>query len=203
MTTLYLETNFFIGFAKNQDKDSDVLIYPQINEQTSQITIVIPAICCMESLSVLEDERRRRHSFTERLERERNKLKGNIKSEYSAEILRSLQTAKIHNEAMTNDIENRLFEVLKWAGNNVELINLESSILITSLNQQLILDPTDNLILHCIIAHAKTSSDEHKVLLSGNSKDFGTKEIKQILGAAGIKKYVASTRDFLGWLQSI
>ncbi|MEH2362798.1 MAG: hypothetical protein V7K58_24405 [Nostoc sp.] len=117
--------------------------------------------------------------------------------------MRSLQTAKLDNEAMTDDIENRLSEVLKWAANNVELINLESSILIISLNQQLITDPTDNLILHCILAHAKTSSDEQKVLLSGNHKDFGTKEIKQILGAAGIQKYVASTGDFLGWLQSI
>ncbi|MEH2362799.1 hypothetical protein [Nostoc sp.] len=69
MTTLYLETNFFIGFAKNQDKDSQLLIYPQTSEQISQIKIVTPAICYMESLSVQEDERRRRHSFTERLER--------------------------------------------------------------------------------------------------------------------------------------
>ncbi|TVP63713.1 MAG: hypothetical protein EA343_07345 [Nodularia sp. (in: Bacteria)] len=57
---------------------------------------------------------------------------------------------------------------------------------------------TDNLILHSILNHAKTSSDEQKVLLTGNSKDFGTKEIKQILGAAEIQKYFASTKDFLG-----
>ncbi|MDZ8110613.1 MAG: hypothetical protein RM338_34135 [Nostoc sp. DedQUE12a] len=92
---------------------------------------------------------------------------------------------------------------MKWAANNVELINLESSILITTLNQQFIPAPTDNLILHCILNHAKTSSDCNKVLLSGNSKDFGTKEIKEKLGEAGIQKYVASTKDFLGWLHSI
>jgi len=203
VTTLYLETNFFIGFAKNQDKDSKLLIDPQEIEQIPQIKIVTPAICFMESFSVREDERRRRHNFTEMLERQINELKGNIKSEYSAKIGRCLQTAKLHNEAMTNDIENRLSEVLKWAANNVELINSESSILIDSLNQQFIPDPTDNLILHCILAHAKTSSDDRKVLLSANSKDFGTKEIKQKLGEAGIEKYVASTGDFLGWWKSI
>ncbi|MBE9197901.1 MULTISPECIES: PIN domain-containing protein [unclassified Nodularia (in: cyanobacteria)] len=203
MTTLYIETNFFISFAKNQDQNSRILIYPQELEEISNITIVTPAICYMESLSVLADERRRRHDFTEKLEKERNELKGNIKSKYSAEILRSLQIAKINNEAMTDDIENRLFEVLTWAANNLNLINLEPAIFIDSLNQKFIPDPTDNLILHSILNHAKTSSDAQKVLLTGNSNDFGTKEIKQILGAAGIRKYFASTKDFLGWLQSI
>lgn len=91
MTTLYLETNFFIGFAKNQDKDSRLLIFPPENSKISQIQIVTPAICYMESLSVLEDERRRRHSFTQKLEKERNELKENNNSKYSADILRSLQ----------------------------------------------------------------------------------------------------------------
>ena len=40
---------------------------------------------------------------------------------------------------------------------------------------------SENLILHCILDHAQTSLNEQKVFLSGNSNDFGTKEIKQIL----------------------
>lgn len=200
MILLYIETNFFISFAKNQDKESQRLIEPQQN--ISNLKIATPAICCMESFSVLEDERRRRHGFTEKLEREIKELDGNINSEYSREILRSLQAAKLKNEAMTNDVENRLFNVIQWAANNIELIQLKSSVLINSIQQELIPDPTDNLILHCILDHAKISSDEMKVLLTGNSKDFGTKEIKQVLNAAGIQKYIASTKDFLRWLQS-
>lgn len=202
MITLYIETNFFIGFAKNQDEEAEELISHLASETISLTQIVSPAICCIEALSVLENERQRSNTFKVRMGDEINKLKGDINSEYSKEIKRFLEQAKIKTDARINDINIRLFEVLKWAADNVELINLESSILIDSLNQQLIPDPTDNLILHSILNHAKTSSDDQKVLLTGNSKDFGTKEIKQILGAAGIQKYFASTKDFLGWLRS-
>ncbi|MBG1271315.1 PIN domain-containing protein [Nostoc sp. WHI] len=203
MITLYIETNFFITFAKNQDKNSEDLVYSKFSDKMSLIKISTPSICYMESLSVLKNERNNSNRFKDNLDTEITKLQGDINSQNSKEIQKCLEEAIIKNKARINDINIRLFKVLEWAANNVELINLESSILITSLNQQFIPDPTDNLILHCILAHAKTSSDDQKVLLSGNSKDFGTKEIKQVLGAAGIQKYVASTGDFLGWLQSI
>lgn len=157
----------------------------------------------MESFSVLEDERRRRNNFESKLSREIQALKGNIESEYSREIRKSLQNANFNNAKMASEIENRLFQVLDWVASYVELIELTSSILKESLNETLISDETDNLILHCILHHAQASFDNNKVLLSGNSNDFGTKEIKQVLKEAGIGKYVASTKDFLGWLSSI
>ncbi len=207
MITLYIETNFFITFAKNQDKDTDDLVDSKYPDKISLIKISTPSICCMEALSVLEDERNNSNRFKDDLDAERNKLQRDINSQNSKEIQKSLEKAIIESKARINDINIRLVKVLEWAANNVELINLESSILITSLNEQFIPDPTDNLILHCILNHAKTSPkkslNDQKILLSGNSKDFGTKEIKEILSAAGIQKYVASTGDFLGWLQSI
>ncbi|MEY3867189.1 MAG: hypothetical protein RLZZ338_1080 [Cyanobacteriota bacterium] len=153
----------------------------------------------MESFSELEDERRRRNNVDSNLSREIQELKGNIESEHSREIRKSLQNANFHNAQMANEIKTRLFEVLDWVASYVELIELTSSILKESLNE----DETDNLILHCILNHAKASSDDNKVLLSGNSRDFWTKEIKQVLKEAGIPKYVASTKDLLGWLSSI
>ncbi len=206
MITLYLETNFLIGFAKNQNQESTKLV-KMIQDsgfpKTDSIKVVIPSICCMESFSVLEDERRRRNNFESNLSREIQELKGNIESEYSREIRKSLQNANFNNAKMASEIENRLFQVLDWVASYVELIELTSSILKESLNEILISDETDNLILHCILNHAKASPDDNKVLLSGNSHDFGTKEIKQVLKEAGIQKYVASTKDFLGWLSSI
>ncbi|MGL4378226.1 MAG: PIN domain-containing protein [Microcoleaceae cyanobacterium] len=172
--------------------------------KTDSIKVVIPSICCMESFSELEDERRRRNNVDSNLSREIQELKGNIESEHSREIRKSLQNANFHNAQMANEIKTRLFEVLDWVASYVELIELTSSILRESLKERLIgKDETDNLILHCILNHAKASSDDNKVLLSGNSRDFGTKEIKQVLKEAGIPKYVASTKDLLGWLSSI
>lgn len=206
MITLYIETNFFIGFAKNQDKDSEDLVNYKFTGQMSLIKIVTPSVCCMESLSVLQDERNRSNRFQNNLDTESNKLQGDINSKYSKEIKKCLEEAKIKNIARINEINIRLFQVLEWAAKNVELIELKPPILTASLGEQLIADPTDNLILHSIVDHArtspKTSSDDHKVLLSGNFKDFGTKEIKKILQEAGIQRYFPSAKDFLGWVQS-
>jgi hypothetical protein len=203
MITLYIETNFFIAFAKNQDREAENLVNPQSPDQMSLIKIVTPSVCCMESFSVLEVERNRNNHFQDTLEKERTKLQGDINSQYSREIQKCLEQAKIKNNARINEINICLFEVLKWATENVELIKLAPYILSTSLEEELITDPTDNLILHCILDHAKTSSDDEKVFLSGNFTDFGTKEIKRILNEAGIKRYFTRTQEFLGWLQSM
>ena len=188
--------------TKNQDYD-DFVHFKYPNQIFQKLKIITPSICCMESLSVLESERHNSNRFQNNLEAERSKLKGDINSQYSKDIQKCLEEAKIKNDARINDINIRLFDVLEWAGNNLEFIQLEPPILIDSLNQEYIPDPTDNLILHCILNHAKTSSYDKKVLLSGNSKHFGTKEIKQILDAAGVQKYFAKIAEFLEWLQSI
>jgi PIN domain len=202
MINLYIETNFFIDFAKNQDQNTGNLVYSQSPELTTRIKIVTPAICCMESLSVLKSERNRSNWSSDNLENEIRKVKGDANSQYSRDIKLYLRKAILKNSERMNEINNRLFDVLKWAKNSVELIQLKPDVLSKSLDNILINDPTDNLILHCILDHAKTSTNEKKVFLSGNSTDFGNPEIKRKLEEAGIQKYLVKTGDFLGWLNS-
>lgn len=64
-------------------------------------------------------------------------------------------------------------------------------------------DPTDNLILHCILSHARLHPTEAKAFLSGNVKEFRQlAEVQDALQQAGVEKYFSRTEDFLGWLQS-
>ncbi|MBD0394911.1 MAG: hypothetical protein ICV52_13940, partial [Microcoleus sp. C1-bin4] len=64
-------------------------------------------------------------------------------------------------------------------------------------------DPTDNLILHCILSHARLRPTETKVFLSGNVKEFRKlPEVQDALREVGITKYFSRPEDFLGWLQS-
>jgi len=63
-------------------------------------------------------------------------------------------------------------------------------------------DPTDNLILHCILAHASLHPTEVKVFLSGNTRDFGTQEVQAALHNASVNLYFARTQDLLGWLRA-
>jgi hypothetical protein len=66
----------------------------------------------------------------------------------------------------------------------------------------LIEDPTDNLILHCVLAHARQHPSELKAFLSGNSRDFGMSAVRGALDQAGVK-YLTKTEDFLGWYGSL
>jgi hypothetical protein len=59
----------------------------------------------------------------------------------------------------------------------------------------------DNLILQCIVSHANQHPHDQKVFISGNTKDFGKKEVREVLNSAKIK-YFSNTKNFLGWLDS-
>ena len=64
--------------------------------------------------------------------------------------------------------------------------------------------PTDNLILHTILAdaHARPGGDT-KALLTGNTKDFSTADVDTALKAAGINKHFTDVTSALGWLGSL
>jgi PIN domain len=191
----YIETNFLIGYAKDQDKDAEILL--NILKSLPLLKILIPSVSCMEALSVLENEGGTRNYFEQILDKEIKKLQNNVKSQYSKQICTSLDSAIVSNVAMAADINDRLFQVLGWVAQDVELIQLEQSGLKASLDNELISDPTDNLILHSILNHSNQNSDVTKVFLSNNSSDFGTKEIKTVLTSAGMQKYLSTTKDFL------
>ncbi len=59
----------------------------------------------------------------------------------------------------------------------------------------------DRIILECIIFHAGLHPNENKVFLSSNSKEFGRREVIDILRDREIQ-YFNKTQNFLGWLQS-
>lgn len=64
------------------------------------------------------------------------------------------------------------------------------------------LDAFALLILHAILNHARSQETEVKALLSGNVKEFGKSNVLETLRDAGVGKYFARTKDFMGWLQS-
>jgi len=73
--------------------------------------------------------------------------------------------------------------------------------LIKSKRERLVLP--DNLILCNIIENASVHPSEVKVFLSGNHRDFGTHVVQKALKAAGIEKYFAKAKNFLGWYGSL
>lgn len=199
MPILYVETNFLMSIATGRDPEADNLL---LNPPAS-VKIAIPSICCMEALSVLEDEQKRRNRFTGELENQISQLKRDLTSPSAKSLLFHLEESLTENKGLLNDVQVRLFQALENVATKAEMISLNAAILQDNLKNVLILeDPTDNLILHCILNHARSNATEAKVFLSGNSKEFGVRKLQETLRDAGIEKYFFRSQDFIGWLNS-
>jgi hypothetical protein len=154
-------------------------------------------------LSALEDELKRQNSFGQQLSRQVSETKRDVTSEYAASLSFHLEESFIYYGYRVGEIKSRLREAISLMSRNSEMIALNPEIIEASLNATLIeKDPTDNLILHCILSHARSHSTETKVFLSGNFKEFGIPAVQDVLREAGITKYFSVTKNFLGWLQS-
>lgn len=121
---------------------------------------------------------------------------------YAKSLLLHLEQSLIENKALLNDIQDRLFDAFDHL-NTVEMIALTADMLQASLEIPFIeKDPTDNLILHCILANARLQPNKIKVFLSSNTKDFGTQELLEALRNVDVNHYFTRTQDLLGWLRS-
>jgi len=201
---LYLETNFVIGAALGRDKKAEALL--QLSSADLQITL--PSVSVMEAWSVFEDERKRRNVFRQTLDQQVSQLRRDETSPHAKALLQYLQLAYTENTDLLNDIENRLRDILsKLSGlqpgfSAANLLPLTQKTFQNSLPAGPTKDPTDNLILAIILAHASEYPADEKVFLSGNIRDFQTPEIEALLSAAGITRYFARTDDFLGWFHA-
>ncbi len=201
---LYLETNFVIGAALGRDKKAEALL--QVS--SAELQIVLPGVCIMEAWSVFEDERKRRNAFRQTLDQQISQLQRDETSPHAKALLQHLQQAYVENNDLLNDVQNRLRDVLsKLSGlqpgfSPADLLPLTLVALQNSLPAGPTKDPTDNLILAIILAHASEHPADEKVFLSGNIKDFQTPEIEALLSTAGITRYFSRTEDFPGWFKA-
>ena len=196
---LYIETNFLMGVATGRDGRLDELLALPADK----LRIALPTVCIMEAWSAFEDEQKRRNRFTSQLDRQIGQLRRDSTSTNASALLANLELARINNSNLLNDIESRLYEALEKISNGrVEFVTLSGDTLTDSLTSQDIDEPTDNLILSIIKAHARSASGEKKVLLTGNTKDFYVPEIKRLLEAEGLIKFFSDTGSFIGWFQA-
>ncbi len=199
MAIVYIETNFLMSITTGREAEAIMLL----RDLSSSVQLVIPSICYMEALSALEDELKRQNSFGQQLSRQVSETKRDVTSEYAASLSFNLEESFIYYGYRVGEIKSRLREAISLMSRNSEMIALNPEIIEASLNTTLIeKDPTDNLILHCILSHARSHSTESKVFLSGNVKEFGLSKVRDALQEVGITKYFSRTEDFLGWLQS-
>ena len=199
MAIIYIETNFLMSIATGREAEAIMLL----RDLSSSVQLVIPSVCYMEAWSAFEDELKRHNSFKEQLSRQISETKRDVTSQKVASLSFYLEESLLYYLERIDELELRLREAISLMSENAEMIVLNSEIIQSSLNTAIIKkDPTDNLILHCILSHARSHSTESKVFLSGNVKEFGLSKVRDALQEVGITKYFSRTEDFLGWLQS-
>lgn len=188
-----------MSIATGRDPQANALL----QSTPASVQLAIPSICFMEALSALEQEQKYRRRFEHELNLQISQLRRDVSSSHAQSLLALLRESKTENEELLKDVEDRLFQALDQISSKAEMIVLTADILresrITSFSD---IDRTDNLILHCILHHARLHPSDVKVFLSSNDRDFGKMEVQTALRNAGVTNYFVRTQDFLGWLQS-
>ncbi len=196
---VYVETNFLMSVAMGREAQGDDLL----DAVSASVRVAIPSGCYMESFSAFEDERKRRHSFRSELDKQIGQLRRDTTSANAGTLLRRLEESRIANDQLLNDVQARLFQVVERAAEVLEPIPETTAIIRNAISSSLIADPTDNLILSAILDHASRFPGAAKALLTDNTKDFDTQEVKSALAAVGVDRLFRSVANLLGWLGSL
>jgi len=113
-STLYVETNYPVGYAKGQDGFADGLVNPGL----WPFRLAIPDICLMEALSVLNAERKTRRDFVEKLRYQIREAQRNQTSPDARSLQSHLEQAEISadrtlcGEALACRPDQRHFAIL-------------------------------------------------------------------------------------------
>lgn len=195
---LYVETNFLMSIAKGQDELAENFL----QNIPISVSLVIPSICYVESLATLEQEDKYNEDFIRRLDIQVNEAARDKTSQNAQLVVNSLKQAKITFLQRKNDTEKRFYIALTQLFSKAEEIPLTTEIIHESRVKNILEKHLmDKFIIGCIVHHARLHPDETKIFLSANSKEFGRREVIEILRDSGIQ-YFNKTQNFLGWLQS-
>ena len=195
---LYVETNFLIGIAKGQDSQAEDLL----RNTPPSLSLAMPSICFVEALTTLEQEEKYNQDFLQKLDIQIHEAERDKNSQIAELLVNLLRQSKVSFFERTNDIERRFYAAFNQVASKAEMITLNTDILQQSLNITILEKHIiDKLILEFIVHHARLHPNEIKVFLSSNSKEFGKREVTDILQDTGIL-YFNKTQNFLGWLQS-
>lgn len=207
MVILYLETNFLMSLALNQDPDASALLEKAAQDRL--LRLAIPQVCIMEAFATIKKRVEERATFQRCIKTEINQLKRSKTSPVARQLLDELNQSLITNDEYINRILDDFQQATDRLASLGEMFPVGRDSLMKSFAEPLIKGKRERLVLpdNCIICNilenASVYPSEVKALLSGNHKDFGTQVVQRALRAAGIEKYFTEAKNFLGWYGSL
>ncbi len=196
---LYVETNLLLSYATGRDLATVRLIAAL----PRSVRLIMPACCLMEAFSVLESEGTRRRKFATGLAAETRQIQANLVAPLARSLADRLDVARVDFQELSAEFDARLRGVVGLLAGSAELIPTSPEVVRSALSRPFVEDPTDNLILASILAHAGGDPGPHGAFQSENSRCFGgNREATSVLAAAGIK-YFADAAKCLEWCGSL
>lgn len=186
-----------MGIAKGQDPPAQELL----QNTPSSLRLVMPSICFVESLITLEQEEKYNVEFLHKLDIQINQA-GRDNSDNARLLLSLLEQSRTTFLERSNEVKERFDIAFNRLAQKAEIITLNKDIFQETLNRPILSKHIiDKIILECIIYHANLYPQEIKIFLSSNSKEFGRREVTEILSNIGVQ-YLSQTQNFIGWLKS-
>lgn len=200
MTILDIETNFLWSIATGRDPNAEELL----SNPRPSLRIVMPSVCYLEALSTLEVHRKHIHEFIRSLNKRNAEFGRDLVSANSKILCSSLTQSAVEVTDQFNNVEERLLRAVVTTSTLAEFIEPLPGIVQACVDRRIIAnDLTDNLILHSICQHSRLAPDIAKVLLTGNTKDFGKEDVKEFLQDSGVSKLFSESKSLVGWLDSL
>lgn len=200
MAILYLETNFLMSIATGRDPGAgDLLKLPQ-----GVVDLAMPAVCFIEAYGSLARELKDRRNFQTQIKAHSDDKYGRDRLSRTASLIsHHLTQARLEMDSQLNEMEARFDAAVFALADRAELIQLTRPMLALSVDGAYIEEPKDNLILNCIVEHARGRPDAAKGFLSGNTRDFAASGILDVLRSVGIASYFPNATNCLGWIRSL
>lgn len=191
---LYVETNFLMAVATGREPGVQELL-----KAIPPLVLALPTISIMEAFSALEADSKGRRAFDHQLEQQIGQLRRDNTSRNALELLKTLEQAKLQHARRENDVQGRLYELLRDLSSKATWLHTNPRTLLEAMDTELVEEePTDNLILHTILHHSQQNAPGPRAFLSENTKSFEQPEVRSTLVAHGIK-FFSRSHSFLEW----
>jgi len=196
---LYIETNFLVGYAKEQHSGQDDIL---ALSESGAVDLRLPAIAIMEAYKSCERDRERSDRTRRRLQDEiRDVQHRKFIAPGAREFSDSLDKADGSIALRIDRARSRTAHCVRVVAESGRLIDLPVTWGRADRSDALIRAEPDDMILACIISDAGADVTE-SMLLTENSDDFEQPSVKDALNAVGVR-YMYDTADALSRIRSL
>jgi predicted nucleic acid-binding protein len=197
---VYVESNFILELVLAQEESNFAEQILGLAEQ-NRINLVCPSFSIMEPFWTIQGRGKQRKGIQQSLNRELEQLQRSVYNQELVSVFQPLTKTIIDVEIKEMDMLEKTLSRLLKVGVTIEIT---SAIFDDSIHYQveLGLSPQDAIIYASIIADIKRlSSEEEKVFVSRNWKDFDQEEIAEELQSYQCR-FLPNFRSALDYIQS-